>query len=120
MRTLFAPLVERHFTPEDRAALKARSFNQAEVTATWQALRQEAFDLMQAGDSTSPAAMNLARRWQMQLEQFTGGDPAMLAKARAVWVATLKDPTTAARLDGERLLHHFMEGVLANLKALET
>jgi hypothetical protein len=33
----------------------------------------------------SPAALDFARRWKAMVDGFTGGDPAIASKVKAVW-----------------------------------
>ena len=61
MQKIFDPIVEKHFSPEDRNALEKRAFDQQEVSRAWDGLMAEAKTLMAKGDTTSPAAMDLAR-----------------------------------------------------------
>jgi hypothetical protein len=58
----------------------------------------EALALMKAGDPTSPAAQELARRWSALAEQFKTDDPASTARSKAIWNDAMKDPVTAGKL----------------------
>lgn len=100
---IFEPLLERHYTPEERTAAKLREQAlEAEggeaPQAAWAALIAEARRLMAIGDPGSPEAADLARRWQALVEQFTGGDPTLHAKSAAVWRDAMADPATANRV----------------------
>ncbi len=53
---------------------------------------------MAKGDPTSPAALDLARRWKAQVEQFTRGDPGVAARVQAVWQDAMADPKAAPAL----------------------
>jgi hypothetical protein len=98
MKAIFDPLVDKHFNAEDRAALQQRSFDQAEVSKTWETLIAEAKALMAKGDPSSAAAIDLARRWQAQVRMFTQGDPAMSQKAMSVWKDAMATPSGASQL----------------------
>lgn len=77
-------LAEKHYTPEQLAALKARPFtpeDQARVGQAWAELFAEG-ERLKAGDPGSPEALDFARRWRALVNEFTQGDPA-LAKAAA-------------------------------------
>ena len=100
-KALFDPLGEKHFTADELEALKARNFGvdeQTQATNAWAVLTEECKALMAKGDPTSPAAMDLARRWHAQVSKFTQGDPALAQKAAAVWKDAMADPDAAPRL----------------------
>jgi DNA-binding transcriptional MerR regulator len=98
MKAVFDPLVEKHFTADERAALQRRSFDQAEVSKSWEALIDEARALMAKGDPYSDAARDLARRWQDQVKLFTQGDPKINQKVMGVWKDAMADPKSAPKL----------------------
>ena len=75
--------------------------------------------LMQTGDHTSPAAMDMARRFRALTRPFMTDDPEALAKYRAVWADALKDDATAAKLTPNRQILAFVERAMAHLKAQE-
>lgn len=98
----FEPLIQKHYTPAELDALKARAPNadeQADVQQQWSDLIAEATAMMEGGvDPKSPEAVNLARRWKALQDRFTGGDPAIADKVKAVWQDAMADPTAAQRL----------------------
>jgi DNA-binding transcriptional MerR regulator len=98
MKAIFDPLAEKHFTPEERATLQQRSFDQAEASKTWETLIEEAKALMAKGDPYSAAATDLAQRWQAQVRMFTQGDPAVSQKVRGMWKDAMANPATAPKL----------------------
>ena len=98
MMAIFDPIVDKHFSAEDRRVLGQRAFDQQEVSREWAALMAEAKALMAKGDSGSPEAMDLARRWMALVEQFTGGDPKLAAKTKSVWTDAMADPAAAPKL----------------------
>jgi DNA-binding transcriptional MerR regulator len=100
LTTILDPLIDAHFTEEDRGrlAVRAGEFDQAAVTLAWQGLIEECRVLMARDEPASPEAMDLARRWMAQLEQFTGGDPGVLAKTAAVWRDAETNPEVAPAL----------------------
>lgn len=104
------PIVDRHFTPDEQAALKARkfSFDQAEVTRQWDALISEGRGLQAKGDPSSPQAMDLARRWMAQVRLFTGDDPAVYAKSAKVNLEALSDPSVAPKMPFDMALIQFV------------
>ena len=98
MKAIFDPLAEKHFTPEENAALRQRSFDQAEASKNWETLIEEAKTLMAKGDPYSAAATDLARRWQAQVRLFTQGDPAVNRKVMSMWKDAMANPTAAPKL----------------------
>jgi DNA-binding transcriptional MerR regulator len=95
---LLDPHVAKHFSPADIAETARRPFDQEETGADWDALIADAKALMAIGDPASPAALDLARRWKAQVEQFTKGDPAVTARVQAVWTDAMADPNAAPQL----------------------
>ncbi|HVU19697.1 MAG TPA: MerR family transcriptional regulator [Rhizomicrobium sp.] len=98
MKAIFDPLAEKHFTVEERATLRQRSFDQAEASRNWETLIEEAKALMAKGDPYSVAATDLARRWQAQVRMFTQGDPAVNQKVMSMWKDAMANPATAPKL----------------------
>lgn len=109
MKAIFDPLIERHYTEEERAELRTRSYDQAEVALVWDGLMAEARTLMAKGDPTSPEAKDLARRWKAQVNLFTGGNPGIAAKAKAVWSEAMADPQAAPKLPLDPEIFAFIE-----------
>lgn len=116
MQALFAPISAKHFTSEELAAVKQRKFDQADVSARWEALIAEAKALMDKNDPGSPEALNLARRWKVLVEEFTGGDQAILGKLRSVWNDAFADPKLAPKLPMTPELMGFVMQATAKLK----
>ncbi|MBV9992477.1 MAG: MerR family transcriptional regulator [Alphaproteobacteria bacterium] len=98
MQAIFDPLAQKHFTAEENAALRRRSFDQAEASRSWESLIDEAKALMAKGDPYSPAAKELARRWQAQVRLFTQGDVKVGEKVMAMWKEAMADPKAAPKL----------------------
>jgi len=93
------PMIDRHFSDADKAKMKsvAGSFNPAEVQARWDALIADAKALV-GTDPSSPAAVDLARRWKAMVNRSTGGDPELKAKVGSVWKEAMGDPKLAPAL----------------------
>lgn len=117
MKAIMDPIVEKHFTPEELKERQTHVFDQAQATRDWDALIAEAKALMVKGDPASPAALDLARRWKAQVEKFTMGNPAMEAKARAVWNDAMSDPKAAPKLPMNPEIFAFMGKAMAAAKA---
>jgi DNA-binding transcriptional MerR regulator len=106
MKEIFDPLIEKHFTPEELDKAKARKFDlmaangfdPAQFQSAWDVLVADAARLMALGDPASPAAKDLLRRWNAEVERFTGGDPALRAKSAAMWKDAMSDPAATARM----------------------
>ncbi len=109
MKTIFDPIVQIHYTDAERAELRTRSYDQAEVARAWDDLMAEARTLMAKGDPTSPEAKDLARRWKTQVNLFTGGNPEIAAKAKAVWNEAMADPRAASKLPLNPEIFAFIE-----------
>lgn len=98
MKSVFNPLIEKHFTEAERSQLATRTYNQMEAARVWDELVAEAKKLAAEGDPTSAKAQDLARRWMAQMQQFTRGDPNIAAKVTAVWTDAMADPAAAPKL----------------------
>ena len=116
MKAIFDPIIEKHFTRDEIKERASVSYDQDQVTAEWDRLIAEAKALMAKGDPTSPAALNLARRWKVQVQKFTQGSPQMDAKARAVWNDAISDPQAAPKLPLNPEIFGFMGNAMAALK----
>ncbi len=71
----------------------------------------EAAHLAAIGDPGSPEAKDLLRRWNAQVEQFTGGDPALKAKSAAVMKDAMSDPAATMRLPFKPEMFAFLSDV---------
>lgn len=101
MAAVFKPLADKHFTPEEQAALLDRKdayFDQPAVTREWDAVIADANAALAAGDPASPKAQDVARRWKALVDRFSGGNPAVNAKTAGMWTEALADPGLAPRL----------------------
>jgi DNA-binding transcriptional MerR regulator len=98
MKAIFDPLIEKHVDPETREVLGQREFDQAAIGRAWEQVIAQAKSAMAKGDPATPEAIDIARRWQALVDQFTGGDPKIEAKSRAVWNDAFADPAAAPRL----------------------
>ncbi len=113
MAAVFKPLADKHFTPEEQAALLKRKddyfFDQTEVTRTWDGLIAEGNALVARREEPgSPAAADLARRWMEQVNRFSGGDPGINAKSGAMYQDAFSDPDTARKMPFSAELWRFI------------
>lgn len=109
MKAIFDPIIEKKFSKEEIASLRARPYNLEEATREWDALFAEVKALMAKGDPSSPEAQELASRWKAQVARFTQGNPAIAVKARAVWTEAMADPETAPKLPLNPEIFAFIE-----------
>jgi len=92
--------IERAFTPEELATLKARRERLGEAhiraaEAEWPTLIARARAELRAGTDPRDRRMRpIAKRWRELVEEFTGGDPTIARKVRAAYV---NEPKRMAR-----------------------
>jgi hypothetical protein len=112
------PSIDRHFSEADRAAMvqRAGDFDQAKVSAEWDALIAKAKALV-GTDPGAPAAQELARRWRAQVRLATGGDPALQAKIGQVWKDSLADKDVAPTLPFGPEVMTFVGAAMSHLKS---
>jgi DNA-binding transcriptional MerR regulator len=109
MKAIFDPIAAKHFTEEERAALRGRPEDRAELVHACDELIAEARALMARGDPRSPEAKDLARRWKALGDIVTGGNPEIMTKAKAMWNEAMADPEVAPKLAPKTALMAFME-----------
>ena len=112
---LLEPHVQLHFSQDEIDEAARRPFDQQGVSAGWEGLIAEAKALMAIGDPTSPAALDLARRWKAELDKFTLGDPAIAARVGAVWTDAMADPQAAPQLPLTPAMFTFIDQANASL-----
>lgn len=119
MKKLFDPHVAKHFSQAEIEETAKRDFDQEKAGAEWESLTAEAKRLMAIGDPTSPAALDLARRWKAQVERFTRGNPDVAGRVMAVWKDAMADPAAAPKLPLTPEVFAFMGKAQAALKESE-
>ena len=115
-RQMFDPLIQKNYQPEDLAKASGRHFDQEEVSRQWNALFEEAKAVMAKGDPYSPEALDVARRWNGLVNQFTQGDPKLAEGSAKVWKDAFADPKIAPRLPVGADLFAFVGKAMARLK----
>ena len=78
-------LAQKHYTPEQLNELRARPFtaeDQARVGAAWAQVFADIDALGANADPTSPQALDIGRRAQALIAEFTQGDPALFQAGR--------------------------------------
>src|SRR5262249_5508467 len=118
LKEIFDPLTKKHFTEAETKALTSRKMA-FDGARQWEAIIEEAKRAMAKGDPCSPEALAVARRWRDLVNQFTGGDPRIAAKVKAVWNDAMADPKAAPRLPLNPELFAFMAKAQAKLKETE-
>ncbi len=98
MKSVFDPLIAKHFDPQTRARLGPRDYDQAETSRAWSAVIADAEAAMAKGDPSTAEAMDAAGRWFALVEQFTGADEAVKERTAGVWRDAFADPASASRL----------------------
>lgn len=115
LETIFKPLINKHFSESEQAEIAGRRPNYPDAQQAWQALIAEANEVMAKGDPTSPEAADLARRWKAMVESFTGGDPVVTEKVKAVWQDAFADPQAAPKLPATPAMFAFIHQALQTL-----
>ena len=118
MNQLLTPFADRHFSPEEKEAVRKKEGDRDQLRRTFDGLIAEGEVLMLAGDPTSPAAQDLARRWTAMGEQFTPEDPVLRAKGRALWNDAMADPAVAAKMALNRKIFVFVNEAITHWKTL--
>lgn len=119
MKTIFDPHVSKHFSADEIAETAKRPFDQAAVSKGWDDLIAEAKALMAKGDPTSPAALDLAKRWHAMVAQFTQGNPDVEKRVKQVWNSAMADPKAAPQLPLNPEIFAFVGKAWAKVKELE-
>ena len=117
MKAVFEPLISKHYDAETLKTLAAKPYDQAAVTKAWDEVIADAKAAFTVGDPATPKALDVARRWNDLVGQFTGGDPKAAEGAKAVWKDAFADPNAAARLPFGLELADFVRRAGEALKA---
>jgi DNA-binding transcriptional MerR regulator len=114
---LMKPISDKYFTAEDAEKLRQRKYDQPAITAQWNEMFEKAKALAAAdADPAAPEVQDLARRWNVLIEQFTGGDDGLRQKVRAVWKDAMNDPDLAPITPLTSQVSAFMGRALEHLK----
>ncbi|MGD9980010.1 MAG: MerR family transcriptional regulator [Hyphomonadaceae bacterium] len=96
-------LAQKHYTPEQLQALRTRPFtaeDQARVSAAWAQVFADIDALGPNPDVTSEKALDIGRRAQALIAEFTQGDPALFKAAGAINREAMTDPNLAKQMPG--------------------
>ena len=115
---MLMPFADRHITAEEKAALKAKVTNGEQIAEDWNGLMAEWQTLMLAGDPTSPAAQDMARRWSIFLGQLPVPDAEIKNKEKAIIKDAMNDPATAEKLARYQEIGTFAHNAIEHWKTL--
>jgi hypothetical protein len=113
-------LARKHYTPEQMQALQSRPFtaeDQARVSAAWAQVFADIDALGPDADPGSDRALEIGRRAQALIAEFTQGDPALFKAAGAVNREAMQDPELAQQMPMQSSHWRFMGRVFEQLKA---
>lgn len=113
-------LAQKHYTPEQLAEIRARGFtpeDQQRVGAAWAQVFSDIDALGPNPDHTSERALDIGRRAQALINEFTQGDPALFKAAGAMNRDAMADPELAQQMPTQPSHWQFMQRVFAELKA---
>lgn len=88
-------LAQKHYTPEQLHGLRTREFtaeDQARVGAAWTKVFADIDALGASADPSSAKALEIGRRAQALIGEFTQGDPALFQAAGAMNREAMNDP----------------------------
>jgi len=114
---MLMPFADRHISPEEKAALKARFTNREQIARDWEGLMAEWQTLMQTGDPTSHAAQDMACRWSAFIGQFPVPGAEIKNKEKAIIKDAMNDPTTAEKLARYQEIGAFAKLAIEHWKA---
>lgn len=112
-------LANKHFTEEQLQNLRARKFtsaDQARVSAAWNQIFADVTALGPDPDPASEQALDLARRADGLLAEFSGGDPKMLQAASKMNMEAFGDPELARKMPGPASHFVFVNKAIAELR----
>jgi DNA-binding transcriptional MerR regulator len=116
---VMTPFKHKHLTPGDDASLQEWLSGQTDARNTGKDLIEEARALMAAGDATSAAAMDFARRFRA-LGQQLASDPSPITALKPKLQAMMKDARADPEVSQKLEVFDFIRKALANLKTYES
>ncbi len=112
-------LAQKHYTPEQLAEIRARGFtpeDQKRVGAAWAQVFSDIDALGANPDPSSPQALDIGRRAQALIAEFTQGDPALFKAAGAMNRDAMADPELSKDMPTKPNHWQFMGRVFEQLK----
>jgi DNA-binding transcriptional MerR regulator len=112
-------LAQKHYTPEQLQELRSRALSaedQARVGAAWAQVFADIDALGPNRDPASEEALDIGRRAQALIHEFTQGDPALLKAVSGFNRDAMVDPDLAPQMPMNPEHMQFVGRVLAELK----
>ena len=112
-------LAQKHYTPEQLSALRAREFtaeDRERVGAAWTQIFADIDALGSNADPASAKALEIGKRAQALIAEFTQGDPEMFKAAGAMNREAMNDPELSKDMPTKVAHWQFMGRVFAELK----
>jgi len=120
LNEIVAPYLEKRFTPEEGASIKQWNAAHPEIMNTGKDLMEEAKALMEAGDTTSEAAMDFARRYRELMSQMKSNKSPALSLSLASKLNLMREAARSGPdLVQKMKVFGYIPKVLKNLKKLE-
>lgn len=113
-------LAQKHYTPEQLAALRARPFtaeDQARVSLAWAKVYGDIDALAPDADPASERALEIGRRAQALIREFTQGDAGITQALMGMKREMMADPEIAKQGPGTPETNRFLGRVFEALKA---
>jgi DNA-binding transcriptional MerR regulator len=115
-------MAQKHYTPEQLQELRSRPFTAADqerVSAAWASVFADIEALGPNGDSASDKALEIGRRAQALINEFTQGDPSMFKAVTAMKKDMMADPEIAKQGPGTPETSAMLGRIFAELKKRE-
>jgi DNA-binding transcriptional MerR regulator len=112
-------LAQKHYTPEQLQELRARKFtapDQERVSLAWARVFADIDALGPNPDPSTPQALDIGRRAEALIAEFTQGDPALFKAAGAMNRDAMADPDLAQQMPTKPNHWQFMGRVFEELK----
>jgi len=112
-------MAQKHYTQEQLRELRSRPFSaedQARVSAAWSRVFADLEALGPNADPGSDAALDIGRRARALIDEFTGGDPALLKALTGMKREMMQDPEIAKQGPGAPQTTAFLGRVFDELK----
>ena len=120
LNEIVAPYLEKRLTPEEGASIKEWNAAHPEIMNTGKDLMEEAKALMEAGDTTSEAAMDFARRYRELMNQMKSNQSPALSLGLASKLNLMRETVRSAPEVVQKMkVFGYIPKVLKNLKKLE-
>jgi len=112
-------LAQKHYTPEQLAEIRSRGFtpeDQKRVGEAWTQIYADIDALGPNADPSTPRALDIGRRAQALIQEFTQGDPALFQAAGKMNREAMADPELSQQMPTTPSHWQFMGRVFEELK----